>query len=364
MKSLKTKSLLLALTLLGAAGTELRAQSTDSVAQLQVSRVDSVITLTEDELVAGLRAIAEAWQARQQQVVPQQTELARVLKLQLLLNSLGLSAAQRPVQPVVAGAAPAQRVYYPDVYGYARRYQQPQQQYQDLTSGARIDRLERLLELSLLQRQAEQKVTTLPAAQARAARQTNDSLLYVLRQELGALRQELGALRQEREALRQQPSQVQQQPQQQPTTMQIVMPAVPLQPAQPVQQPVMPLQPLQPAQPTSELSDALLVTYFKRQVFFAVGRSELLPEARLTLNEVYRFLSEDSQLRLFLTGFASPEGNAKRNASLAEQRSRAVFDYLVSCGVSRDRLVAVAGGVDRNTDLYGVARRVDIELKK
>ena len=357
MKSLKTKSLLLALTLLGAAGTELRAQSTDSVAQLQVSRVDSVITLTEDELVAGLRAIAEAWQARQQQAVPQQTELARVLKLQLLLNSLGLSAAQRPVQPVVAGAAPAQRVYYPDVYGYARRYQQPQQQYQDLTSGARIDRLERLLELSLLQRQAEQKVTTLPAAQARAARQTNDSLLYVLRQELGALRQE-------REALRQQPSQVQQQPQQQPTTMQIVMPAVPLQPAQPVQQPVMPLQPLQPAQPTGELSDALLVTYFKRQVFFAVGRSELLPEARLTLNEVYRFLSEDSQLRLFLTGFASPEGSAKRNASLAEQRSRAVFDYLVSCGVSRDRLVAVAGGVDRNTDLYGVARRVDIELKK
>ena len=357
MKSLKTKSLLLALTLLGAAGTELRAQSTDSVAQLQVSRVDSVITLTEDELVAGLRAIAEAWQARQQQVVPQQTELARVLKLQLLLNSLGLSAAQRPVQPVVAGAAPAQRVYYPDRYGYARSYQQPQQQYQDLTSGARIDRLERLLELSLLQRQAEQKVTTLPAAQARAARQTNDSLLYVLRQELGALRQE-------REALRQQPSQVQQQPQQQPTTTQIVMPAVPLQPAQPVQQPVMPLQPLQPAQPTSELSDALLVTYFKRQVFFAVGRSELLPEARLTLNEVYRFLSEDSQLRLFLTGFASPEGNAKRNASLAEQRSRAVFDYLVSCGVSRDRLVAVAGGVYRNTDLYGVARRVDIELKK
>ncbi len=357
MKSLKTKSLLLALTLLGAAGTELRAQSTDSVAQLQVSRVDSVITLTEDELVAGLRAIAEAWQARQQQAVPQQTELARVLKLQLLLNSLGLSAAQRPVQPVVAGAAPAQRVYYPDVYGYARRYQQPQQQYQDLTSGARIDRLERLLELSLLQRQAEQKVTTLPAAQARAARQTNDSLLYVLRQELGALRQE-------REALRQQPSQVQQQPQQQPTTTQIVMPAVPLQPAQPVQQPVMPLQPLQPAQPTGELSDALLVTYFKRQVFFAVGRSELLPEARLTLNEVYRFLSEDSQLRLFLTGFASPEGSAKRNASLAEQRSRAVFDYLVSCGVSRDRLVAVAGGVDRNTDLYGVARRVDIELKK
>lgn len=357
MKSLKTKSLLLALTLLGAAGTELRAQSTDSVAQLQVSRVDSVITLTEDELVAGLRAIAEAWQARQQQVVPQQTELARVLKLQLLLNSLGLSAAQRPVQPVVAGAAPAQRVYYPDRYGYARSYQQPQQQYQDLTSGARIDRLERLLELSLLQRQAEQKVTTLPAAQSRAARQTNDSLLYVLRQELGALRQE-------REALRQQPSQVQQQPQQQPTTTQIVMPAVPLQPAQPVQQPVMPLQPLLPAQPTGELSDALLVTYFKRQVFFAVGRSELLPEARLTLNEVYRFLSQDSQLRLFLTGFASPEGNAKRNASLAEQRSRAVFDYLVSCGVSRDRLVAVAGGVDRNTDLYGVARRVDIELKK
>ena len=103
---------------------------------------------------------------------------------------------------------------------------------------------------------------------------------------------------------------------------------------------------------------------FKRQVFFAVGQSKLLPEARLTLNEVYRYLSEDPSLQLFLTGYASPEGNAQLNARLSQARSQAVLDYLTSCGISADRLQVVVGGVDHQSDLHSVARRVDIELRK
>ena len=69
-------------------------------------------------------------------------------------------------------------------------------------------------------------------------------------------------------------------------------------------------------------------------------------------------------MKLYLTGYASPEGNALVNERLSQRRSKAVLDYLIACGISADRLISIAGGVDRNTDLKSSARRVDIELKK
>ncbi|MFC2631739.1 MAG: OmpA family protein, partial [Porphyromonas pasteri] len=145
--------------------------------------------------------------------------------------------------------------------------------------------------------------------------------------------------------------------------------------AQPVQQPQVIIQqpaptviqqPLQPeVQTKTEVrTDTVVVSYFKRQVFFAVGKSDLLPEARLALNEVYRVLAGDPDMKLYLTGYASPEGNALVNERLSQRRSQAVLDYLIACGVSPDRLISIAGGVDRSTDLKSSARRVDIELKK
>ena len=115
---------------------------------------------------------------------------------------------------------------------------------------------------------------------------------------------------------------------------------------------------------TEVRTDTVVVSYFKRQVFFPVGKSDLLPEARLALNEVYRVLAGDPDMKLYLTGYASPEGNALVNERLSQRRSQAVLDYLIACGVSPDRLISIAGGVDRNTDLKSSARRVDIELKK
>ena len=166
---------------------------------------------------------------------------------------------------------------------------------------------------------------------------SSDSLLRELQQELVALR----AAQQAQPA--QQPQVIIQQPA--PTVIQ--------QPQQPEVQ-----------TKTEVRTDTVVVSYFKRQVFFAVGKSDLLPEARLALNEVYRVLAGDPDMKLYLTGYASPEGNALVNERLSQRRSKAVLDYLIACGVSPDRLISIAGGVDRNTDLKSSARRVDIELKK
>ena len=166
------------------------------------------------------------------------------------------------------------------------------------------------------------------------------------------LQQELVALRAAQQAQPvQQPQVIIQQPA--PTVIQQPAPTVIQQPLQPEVQ-----------TKTEVRTDTVVVSYFKRQVFFAVGKSDLLPEARLALNEVYRVLAGDPDMKLYLTGYASPEGNALVNERLSQRRSQAVLDYLIACGISPDRLISIAGGVDRNTDLKSSARRVDIELKK
>ena len=70
-------------------------------------------------------------------------------------------------------------------------------------------------------------------------------------------------------------------------------------------------------------------------------------------------------MKLYLTGYASPEGNALVEPRVSRSAVvRLSSDYLIACGISADRLISIAGGVDRNTDLKSSARRVDIELKK
>ena len=326
------KSLLLALSLFSVSSVALAQSSAKSVSQ-PYSAADTLITLSEEELMRAVRTVAEARLAAetQQSVYGGFTaEDLRLVKLQMLLGALGLSGAPMPATSMSnAQSCP-----------YATR---PVQQAQPQAGSARLDRLEQLMLLLLQRRESERSALVLPARSAKGQKQaplqqtivdnsSSDSLLRVLQQELIALRAAQQA---------QQPQVIIQQPQQ-------------------VQQPA----PAPAVQPVVETQVVPVVSYFKRQVFFPLGKSELLPEARLTLNEVYRVLSGDPAMKLYLTGYASPEGNAAQNERLSRLRSQAVLDYLTACGVSSDRLISVAGGVDRNTDLKSSARRVDIDLMK
>ena len=337
------KSLLLALSLFSVSSVAL-AQSAGQSASQPLTAADTLITLSEEDLMRAVRAVAEARIASESQQQTKQTtfqgftaEDLRLVKLQMLLSALGLGGAA-PQQPMPY--APAGSVNYT----YAP---QAAPQVQPQVSNGRLDRLEQLMLLLLQRRDSDRDAIVLPA-RSKGQKQTivqqpvvdnssSDSLLRELQQELAALR----AAQQAQPA--QQPQVIIQQPA--PTVIQ---------------------QPLQPeVQTKTEVrTDTVVVSYFKRQVFFAVGKSDLLPEARLALNEVYRVLAGDPDMKLYLTGYASPEGNALVNERLSQRRSQAVLDYLIACGVSPDRLISIAGGVDRNTDLKSSARRVDIELKK
>lgn len=352
------KSLLLALSLFSVSSVALAQSAGQSVSQ-PLTAADTLITLSEEDLMRAVRAVAEARIASESQQQTKQTaygltaEDLRLVKLQMLLSALGLGgvAPQQPMPYAPAGSV--NYTYAPHTATQA----QPQ------GSNSRLDRLEQLMLLLLQRRDSDRDAIVLPA-RSKGQKQTiiqqpvvdnssSDSLLRELQQELAALR----AAQQAQPA--QQPQVIIQQPA--PTVIQQPAPTVIQQPAPTIIQ-----QPLQPeVQTKTEVrTDTVVVSYFKRQVFFAVGKSDLLPEARLALNEVYRVLAGDPDMKLYLTGYASPEGNALVNERLSQRRSQAVLDYLTACGISSDRLISIAGGVDRNTDLKSSARRVDIELKK
>ena len=344
------KSLLLALSLFSVSSVAL-AQSAGQSASQPLTAADTLITLSEEDLMRAVRAVAEARIASESQQQTKQTtygltaEDLRLVKLQMLLSALGLGgvAPQQPMPYAPAGSVN---------YTYAP---QAAPQVQPQVSNSRLDRLEQLMLLLLQRRDSDRDAIVLPA-RSKSQKQTiirqpvvdnssSDSLLRELQQELVALR----AAQQAQPA--QQPQVIIQQPA--PTVIQQPAPTVIQQPLQPEVQ-----------TKTEVRTDTVVVSYFKRQVFFPVGKSDLLPEARLALNEVYRVLAGDPDMKLYLTGYASPEGNPLVNERLSQRRSQAVLDYLIACGVSPDRLISIAGGVDRNTDLKSSARRVDIELKK
>ena len=345
------KSLLLALSLFSVSSVALAQSAGQSVSQ-PLTAADTLITLSEEDLMRAVRAVAEARIAAESQQQTKQTtygltaEDLRLVKLQMLLSALGLGGVAPVQQPMPY--APAGSVNYT----YAP---QAAPQVQPQVSNSRLDRLEQLMLLLLQRRDSDRDAIVLPA-RSKGQKQTiiqqpvvdnssSDSLLRELQQEIVALR----AAQQAQPA--QQPQVIIQQPA--PTVIQQPAPTVIQQPLQPEVQ-----------TKTEVRTDTVVVSYFKRQVFFAVGKSDLLPEARLALNEVYRVLAGDPDMKLYLTGYASPEGNALVNERLSQRRSKAVLDYLIACGVSPDRLISIAGGVDRNTDLKSSARRVDIELKK
>lgn len=345
------KSLLLALSLFSVSSVALAQSAGQSVSQ-PLTAADTLITLSEEDLMRAVRAVAEARIAAESQQQTKQTaygltaEDLRLVKLQMLLSALGLGGVAPVQQPMPY--APAGSVNYT----YAP---QAAPQVQPQVSNSRLDRLEQLMLLLLQRRDSDRDPIVLPA-RSKGQKQTiiqqpvvdnssSDSLLRELQQELVALR----AAQQAQPT--QQPQVIIQQPA--PTVIQQPAPTVIQQPLQPEVQ-----------TKTEVRTDTVVVSYFKRQVFFAVGKSDLLPEARLALNEVYRVLAGDPDMKLYLTGYASPEGNALVNERLSQRRSKAVLDYLIACGVSPDRLISIAGGVDRNTDLKSSARRVDIELKK
>jgi peptidoglycan-associated lipoprotein len=82
-------------------------------------------------------------------------------------------------------------------------------------------------------------------------------------------------------------------------------------------------------------------------VYFDFDRYSLRPEATRVLDEAIVALRENATLRVEIEGHTCNIGTAEYNLALGDRRANAVKDYLVSRGVTADRLRTISYGEER-----------------
>jgi peptidoglycan-associated lipoprotein len=87
--------------------------------------------------------------------------------------------------------------------------------------------------------------------------------------------------------------------------------------------------------------------YTFEDVYFDFDRYTLRPEATRILDEAVNALRETPTLRVEIEGHTCSIGTAEYNLALGNRRATAVKDYLVSRGVTEDRLRTVSYGEER-----------------
>lgn len=73
-------------------------------------------------------------------------------------------------------------------------------------------------------------------------------------------------------------------------------------------------------------------------VLFEFGKSVLLEESKYELNKLVRIMKEYKDIHIVISGHTDEIGEPMRNLKLSEDRAKAVYDYLVSQGISQKRL--------------------------
>tara|TARA_Y100000590_G_scaffold80570_1_gene89485 strand:- start:215 stop:706 length:492 start_codon:yes stop_codon:yes gene_type:complete len=86
------------------------------------------------------------------------------------------------------------------------------------------------------------------------------------------------------------------------------------------------------------------------RVFFATNESVLTTRSRETLRKQATWLRANPSVTVVLEGHADERGTREYNLALGERRANAAKDYLMTYGVSSDRLSVISYGKERPVD--------------
>jgi len=81
-----------------------------------------------------------------------------------------------------------------------------------------------------------------------------------------------------------------------------------------------------------------------KNIFFDVGKSNLRSESNAELNRLIKLMNDVPSLKVEISGHTDNTGSVSGNNILSQSRAEAVVSYLVSKGISKDRLVAKGYG--------------------
>ena len=86
------------------------------------------------------------------------------------------------------------------------------------------------------------------------------------------------------------------------------------------------------------------------RVFFATNESILTTKSRDTLIKQANWLRENSSINVVVEGHADERGTREYNLALGERRANAAKDYLITYGLSADRISVISYGKERPVD--------------
>ena len=90
-----------------------------------------------------------------------------------------------------------------------------------------------------------------------------------------------------------------------------------------------------------------LATGVKDRVFFATNKSTLTTAARDTLRKQATWMRKKKDLTFGIEGHADERGTREYNLALGERRANAAKDYLMTYGISGNRLSVISYGKER-----------------
>mgnify|MGYP002032459912 FL=1 len=86
------------------------------------------------------------------------------------------------------------------------------------------------------------------------------------------------------------------------------------------------------------------------RVFFATNETVLTTASRETLRAQAAWLRKNSSINVVLEGHADERGTREYNLALGERRANAAKDYLMTYGISSDRVAVLSYGKERPVD--------------
>ncbi|NLJ83142.1 MAG: OmpA family protein [Bacteroidales bacterium] len=82
-------------------------------------------------------------------------------------------------------------------------------------------------------------------------------------------------------------------------------------------------------------------------IFFEFNKATLLPESMSELDNVYKLLVDNPDIKVEISGHTDNVGSAAYNKKLSQERANSVVNYLIKKGIKNERLIAVGYGFDK-----------------
>ncbi len=97
-------------------------------------------------------------------------------------------------------------------------------------------------------------------------------------------------------------------------------------------------------------------------IFFETAKFELSIEAIEELNKAIEILKKEPDKKAKIIGFTDTVGAIEKNIDLSNQRAKAAADFIISKGVSKERINFSGNGAQVSAETVKTDRRVEIEL--